>query len=396
MRVLFATFAWRSHYYPLVPLAWALANDGHDVRVACQPSLAGVVAETGLSPVVTGQDVDMGALARRDIDSGPRASGSMRQFRDAKEQTAALALTRFRTIAEAMADDLVSYARAWRPDLVVYEPIAYAGALAAELLGVPAVRHTWGVDSVATFQAMEAEVLRPLWRRFGLDEVGTLQDLVVDPCPPDLQLPFDVVDRGAPIQPMRYVPYNGSAVLPDWLLAEPERPRVCVTWGTSMPAITGSLALAEQALAAAARTDAEVVLAILDSHRARLGELPEGVRVAESLPLHAVLRHCSAVVHQGGAGTTLTAVTTGTPQIIVPTMGDQFMNAERIATGGAGLYLEQQDLGPDLLVESLDKVLTDPAYRAATAGIADRNAAQPTPAHVAGVLARLVTDREQT
>ncbi|MFI9388414.1 nucleotide disphospho-sugar-binding domain-containing protein [Kutzneria sp. NPDC052558] len=393
MRVLFTTFAWRSHYYPLVPLAWALANEGHEVRVACQPSLADVVVATGLSPVLTGHDIDMAALARRDNNQAPEAGGSMRQFHDARERTAALALTRFRAIAEAMAPDLVDFARSWRPDLVVYEPIAYAGALAAELLGVPAVRHLWGVDSVATFKHLEAEILRPLWQRFGLDEVGSLQDLVVDPCPPDLQLPADVVDRGRPVQPMRYVPYNGSAVLPDWLLAEPRRPRVCVTWGTSMPTITGSLAMAELAVAAAARTDAEVVLVILGSQRDKLGELPTGVRVVESLPLHAVLSTCSAVVHQGGAGTTLTAVTTGTPQIIAPTMGDQFMNAERIAASGAGLYLEQQGLSPRLLVESIDKVLADPGYRTATMTIADRNATRPTPARVADALARLVREK---
>jgi hypothetical protein len=34
---------------------------------------------------------------------------------------------------------------------------------------------------------------------------------------------------------MRFVPYHGGGVLPDWLAGPKERPRVCITLGTTVP-----------------------------------------------------------------------------------------------------------------------------------------------------------------
>ena len=50
MRVLLTTYAERTHFLMMVPLAWALRTAGHDVRVAVQPKLAGAV--TGAAIVV--------------------------------------------------------------------------------------------------------------------------------------------------------------------------------------------------------------------------------------------------------------------------------------------------------------------------------------------------------
>ena len=39
MRVLFAAHAERTHFYSMIPLAWALRTAGHEVYVASQPAL---------------------------------------------------------------------------------------------------------------------------------------------------------------------------------------------------------------------------------------------------------------------------------------------------------------------------------------------------------------------
>ena len=48
MRILFTTFAWPSHYFAQVPLAWACRAAGHEVRMTSQPELERVMLASGL------------------------------------------------------------------------------------------------------------------------------------------------------------------------------------------------------------------------------------------------------------------------------------------------------------------------------------------------------------
>ena len=63
MRVLFAVSAWPGHYFPLVPLGWALRAAGHEVRVLCAESDVDPVTRAGLTPVpvLRGLDLLLGA-----------------------------------------------------------------------------------------------------------------------------------------------------------------------------------------------------------------------------------------------------------------------------------------------------------------------------------------------
>ena len=56
MRVLLTTFAHNTHFYNLVPLAWALRTAGHEVRVASQPDLTEAITAAGLTAVPVGTD----------------------------------------------------------------------------------------------------------------------------------------------------------------------------------------------------------------------------------------------------------------------------------------------------------------------------------------------------
>lgn len=48
MRVLFTTTPGRGHFFPMVPLAWALRCAGHQVVVAAPPQIAESVRAAGL------------------------------------------------------------------------------------------------------------------------------------------------------------------------------------------------------------------------------------------------------------------------------------------------------------------------------------------------------------
>jgi rhamnosyltransferase subunit B len=63
--------------------------------------------------------------------------------------------------------------------------------------------------------------------------------------------------------------------------------------------------------------------------------LPPGVAVFEYASYAAVFPRASAIVHQGGVGTTAQALRAGIPSLIVPFNFDQPGNAARVARVGA-------------------------------------------------------------
>jgi UDP:flavonoid glycosyltransferase YjiC (YdhE family) len=288
--------------------------------------------------------------------------------------------------ADAMLDDLVAYGRHFQPDLIVYEPFNLAGSLAAAALGVPDVRLLWGPDSSIELDLDEDLILGPRAARLGIDRVRLTGTLTLDPCPAPMQVPID-----APTHPMRFVPYNGTAVVPAWLREPATRPRVCVTWGTMMAALgLADLVGAPRVVHALAALDIEVVVALAATQVAALGDLPANVRVARSpLALHLVLPTCQALVHQGGAGTTMTGLACGVPQLVLPQVSDQHFNADRLARTGAGRQLAADEAEPDVIRDRVVDLLERDQWRDSAREMRRRFEARPSPADLVPVLGQL-------
>lgn len=428
MRVLFTAWAWPTHYFPMVPLGWALRASGHEVRVASQPALTDVITQSGLPAVVTGHDVDMkkifdrlsagagsppGSAPRagagpgpgREPDAGqggadgrggpewagrPPWAGRARLPAEQQRAWTIRGLQIFLPVVEAMIGDLIEFAREWRPDLVVFEPTTYAGPLAAAALGIPAARHLWGIDFTLRTRDFEPEVLAPVLDRLGLAEVETLGAVTIDNCPPSLQVPGEY-----PRLPVRYVPYNGPGTAPGWLLDPPAKPRVCVTWGATNSQLMPGLTDTRPVLEALASADVEVVAALSANDAERLGPPPAGVRVVKALPLHLLLPTCDLIVHQGGLGTAMTALTCGLPQLVLPVLPDQAATARQLAGGGVARQLPPWEADPDVLRGQVLELLSVPGYRSRAAQVQAEIAAQPSPAGVVGDLERLVTERQR-
>src|SRR5262245_22932437 len=136
MRVLFTSWAWASHYFPLVPLGWAFRAAGHDVCVASQPALADVITRSGLPAVAVGQDIDFGRLFTERLGALPNAHAEAgADWADMRRRKGMAAVMMFIHLAERMVDEMTAFARKWQPDLVVYEPTTYAGLLTAAGIG---------------------------------------------------------------------------------------------------------------------------------------------------------------------------------------------------------------------------------------------------------------------
>ncbi|MGI5455116.1 nucleotide disphospho-sugar-binding domain-containing protein [Streptomyces sp. CA-249302] len=404
MRILFMTFPWESHYYPVVPTAWACRAAGHEVQVATMPLLADAVRASGLPAVEVGPAVrelkelfgGRSHIAGMEPDGWPddwpadprTLSAKQRHF---LENMGAMQCV----IARSMLDPLLAHARDWRPDLIVSDAVTLAGPVAAAVLDVPNVRYQWGIPYLQRIE----------WRLDGggplpgftelLAEYGAgphrEPDAWLDPCPPSVRYTTD--ERTLPL---RYVPYNGPGGVPDWLYTSGGRPRVCLTWGGTTAKALGPAMLdaVHQTIDAAAGLDAEIVVAASPALRELLGELPEGTRCAVGLPLQLLLPTCAAVVHHGGPGTSLTAAACGVPQLSVTRIPQLTVTGRRLARTGAVRHLRQSDVpagdaGVRLVRTGLRSLLDDPAYTAAARSLRDEIEAQPSPADVVRDLEKL-------
>ncbi|HET9143127.1 nucleotide disphospho-sugar-binding domain-containing protein [Actinophytocola sp.] len=383
MRILMSTWGWRSHFYSLVPLAWGLRAAGHEVLVASHPSMTGVITGAGLAAVPLGADVDFASVFSGRIGKVGRfeANGDDGSLEPRISPDGGVV-----RMADALLDDLVAFGRSYRPDLVVWEPFNLAAPIAAAALGVPGVLALWGPDYTVSLRLDTEAVVGPLANRFGLaaSEVSLTGTMMLDPVPPPMQVPL-----AGPSRPIRYVPYNGTAVLPAWLHEPPARPRVCVTGGTvAGPGLSERTELTE-VIRGVAELDVEVVVAVMPAHRETLGPLPDNVRVPDSpIALRLVLPTCAAFVQHGGAGTIMTALVYGVPQLILPQITDEHFNAERLAATGAGTWLDNPDAAT--VRDTVGTLAGDGPWRAAAGLMRDRIHAMPAPAEVAGSLAELV------
>ena len=111
-----------------------------------------------------------------------------------------------------------------------------------------------------------------------------------------------------------------------------------------------------------------------------LGAEPRDFRPSKTLfcarhaPYSRVFPRASAVVHQGGSGTTAQVLPAGRPMLVVPYGWDQPDNGARIERLGAGLVLERRRYSPESAARALRTLLNQPRFaeRASLLGVALR------------------------
>src|SRR4051794_24893966 len=197
MRVLFASLASAGHTYPLIPLAVAARDAGHEVHFAAGESVHEPLAANGLRP-----------------------------FRPAD------------SFYEIYAEDLEPELARLKPDLVIHEWGLPGAAVAAQRAGIPGIWHGFG---------------RLYPDGIGL-ELPTAGPPHVDICPPSLQdKDFLATARRITLRPVPYAEPSGRS---GWDVVD-ARPVVYVTLGTAF-ATPDLLATAVEGLAT---LDARVVVA---------------------------------------------------------------------------------------------------------------------------------------
>ncbi|WP_188193709.1 activator-dependent family glycosyltransferase [Nonomuraea sp. SYSU D8015] len=403
MRVLLVSYAEKTHFLSSVPMGWALRTAGHEVRVATQPELAGAVAATGLTVVPVGADHSLyrhREWARRFGDEEGSGFFDMGEvwpelgWEQLKWGYREVVWWWWRTVNGPMVDDLTAYCLQWRPDLVIWEPGTYAGAIAAKASGAAHARLLWSVD---LFGLMREAFLREVRRRPPEDREDVLaqwtgglaartggafsEDLTsghftITHMPPSLRRA-----DGLRYVPMRYIPYNGRAVVPDWLREPPGRPRVCLSLGLSATERLGRYSVSIRGLLdALGDLDIEVVATVPPETQAELGAVPANTRLVSFVPLHALLPTCSAVINHGGPGTVCTSAFYGVPQLILPRrLLDDRLVARGLADEGMALMIPSDDVTEESTREHLLRLLDDPLLRQGPERLRQEMLAMPSP-----------------
>ncbi|MEV0324320.1 nucleotide disphospho-sugar-binding domain-containing protein [Streptomyces sp. NPDC050658] len=363
MRILMTSCPQYGHFFPLVPLGWAFQSSGHEVRVAVPQQFAETVASSGLPAVTVG-----GVVRTRDI----MGVGDRQLLADWSSDPRGMHVTAIRTVsrfANFLTDPIVDLCRAWRPDLIVHTALEFAGPIAAQVTGIPAV-------SINLGPALPREALRgvdqelaDLYERWGQNPSPGPPAIELDLWPPSLQ-----AAQTGRARAIRHIPYSGPGAVPAWLLRPAPPPRVCVTLGSVIPQTGGTDALS--AILPALDELGYDTVVILPDQQARAaadgayGRVPLNARVASPgsgpwLPFSYVAPTCDVVIHHGGAGTTLTCLAGGLPQLILPHMADQFTVADQLARQGTARMLQPGTATREGVVASLHGLLNDADHRAA-------------------------------
>lgn len=369
MRILFCCTAAEGHFAPLVPLASAAREAGHDVAFATGPRFCERVRDAGFDAHPVGIDID--ELERRFDPVRAELATLPPPARRARAYTG-----RFAEIeAPARLRELRALVARLAPDVLVHESAELAAPIVAAEAGIASVTHSFGLAIPTAALESAGAAIAPLWESAGLEPdrwAGAYRGPYVDVCPPSLQI-ADL--PAAQPQPLRLV----EARPPD----RGDRPLVYVTLGT----LFGRAALFRLLLDAFAEVDCEVLLTV--GHRvepAELGQLPANSTVERFVPQADVLPRASAVVAHGGSGSTLGALAHGTPLLLVPQGADQFENAAACAAAGAAITLPPPEQTDANLRSALEHVLADRSYAAAAERVAAEIAAMPAAAEVAELL----------
>jgi UDP:flavonoid glycosyltransferase YjiC (YdhE family) len=363
MRIVFSGLPAYGHLYPMLPLAQACADAGHEVTIATGDPF------TDRLPLPTTHSL----------------TGSLKEFEREVDRryphilaglpgTALEYPTKLfgEVCAEHTAANLIPALTRLKPDLVIYEVADVGAAVAAHVTGTPAIAFGLGLWNpiLSLWHDTAAQHQRSRWVT-----PPTLLRQYLDPMPPSLQ--------GSPAGriSIRPVPWSEDGASVSW---NSELPRVYITLGT---VAFGAVEVLRRAVLETAEHDVEVLVAVgPEGDPALLGPMPANVTVERFVSQAAVLREVDLVVHHGGAGTMLGALSNGLPQLILPQGADQFFNAAAITRVQAGHGLRNDEQVPGAIGAVVGELLTDGPHRVSAKRLENEIASMPAPADVVPLL----------
>ena len=394
MRALFTVQPAIGHLHPVVPVARALQEAGHNVAFCSSASFRPELEAFGFDSFDAGIDW---------LTSDRSTWGAFPEMPPPPDPAfPEFVVTVFADITtRAMLPDVLAFAREWRPDVIVREVMEWSGCLVGELLELPHAsiggNAYSGVDSpeISYFPGNRLFASQPYARHRA--ELGLPPD-------PDLEAVFKYLhlcfmperwDRPGLSTPanthyLRHVSVErpGEA-LPAWADELSDRPTVYAALGTIAHAMPGIFELVLEALR---DEDLNLILAV-GQDPAAFGPQPPNVRIERHVPQTQLLPRCDAFISHGGFNSVKEALACGVPLVVLPLMSDEPYSAERCAALGVGRALPPADRTAEALRDAIRAVLTDGRYRASAEEVGAEMRALPGAEHLVGLLTGLARDR---
>jgi hypothetical protein len=355
MRILFGATPAPGHLLPLLPVADAAVEAGHEVAFLTARSMAPYLGgRTLLAAGAKLEDLFSETATRSSGDPAHPGEGAVELFAGVRVDL---------TWSEAL-----PMAREFAPELLVGERLDFVTPVLAARLNTPWAAHSIGGPlPTALTDAME-ERSHQQHRRRGLTPRRRIA--LLDPFPAALRGPGDppVEPDRIEIRPVAHRDHVAGTTTAVPVPPADDRPRVLVTTGTSVedPALFDALA------GSLVEAGAEV-LVTADS-RAEL-ERPH-VHAIGFVPLADLLPHIDVVVGTAGSGTLLATVAGGIPSILLPRIADQPANAARAVAQDIAITID----APEQVGSALLMLLTSDRHRAGLRRLRAEIARMPSPA----------------
>jgi MGT family glycosyltransferase len=243
--------------------------------------------------------------------------------------------------------------RAFRPDVIATDPLAYAGAIAGEQHGIP-----WAAISSSLVAIRprgfrcdyidHLEALAPERDRMCAAAGVTLRFASGEAVSPSLNTVFATaaLDVGETehshairVGPSSVLGSRGDETEFPWHRLRADRPLLYAAFGSQL----APPASAFQAIAEGVDPEvADLVLAFSDADV--LPALPDHAIVVRWAPQRQLLQRAAAMVTHGGANSFSEGLTAGTPMLVVPIGHEQPVQAELAVRCGAGRALAPAQL----------------------------------------------------
>jgi len=275
VKLLFSARPAYGHVYPMMPLALAARDAGHDVDFATAGSFLPKLQSLGFTTHPVGLTIEE---ARDElVGSGP--GDGLPKGDDGRPDLEAGGRLFIDVLARHTAADLMPIIGDIAPDVVVYENGEFGAAVVANVAGVPAICHSISPrlpDEV--IQLLSGTRLDQLWANYGKSpaplDVFT-GDIYLDIFPSTMQPAFLADPARMPLRP---IPWSEpSAPTPPWV-GRQANPLVYLTLGTVVATDEVLLPVIE----GLGGMDVDVLVALGSAAGTELGLLPGNVPSSRS------------------------------------------------------------------------------------------------------------------
>jgi UDP:flavonoid glycosyltransferase YjiC (YdhE family) len=168
--------------------------------------------------------------------------------------------------------------------------------------------------------------------------------------------------RQAVITGFPFYDRDGEAGIPSELVRflDAGPPPLVFTLGSSAVIDAGSFY--DNSAVAAELIGRRAVLLVGKNARNRPDSLPDSIVAFDYAPYSELFQRATAIVHQGGVGTTAHAMRSGRPMLIMPFGHDQPDNADRMTRLGIARTISRHRYTPARAAAELRQLLDEPAY----------------------------------